>query len=139
MMTRLRRTALVTVLTSASAALLFSATAAFGADFDGSKRLICATVDAHACDPGETCLRGLPDDIGVPRFMRIDFADKTIAGPKRTTQIRYLDNSADQILMQGTELGYAWTVVIDKTDGTLSMSLLNRDDTYTVFGYCTPL
>jgi hypothetical protein len=133
MMTRLRRTALA----AASAALLCS-TAVFGADFDGSKRLICATVDAHACDPGEACLRGLPDDIGVPRFMRIDFAAKTIAGPKRTTQIRYIDTSADQILMQGTELGYAWTVVLDKTDGAMSMTLVSRDDAFTAFGYCTP-
>jgi hypothetical protein len=133
MMTRLRRTALA----AASAALLCS-TAVFGADFDGSKRLICATVDAHACDPGEACLRGLPDDIGVPRFMRIDFAGKTIAGPKRTTQIRYIDTSADQVLMQGTELGYAWTVVLDKADGSMSMTLVSRDDTFAVFGYCTP-
>jgi hypothetical protein len=131
MMTRLRRTALV-------AGLLCLTTAVFGADFDGSKRLICATVDAHACDPGEVCLRGLPDDVGVPRFMRIDFAEKTIAGPKRTTQIRYMDNSAYQILMQGTELGYAWTVVLNKTDGSMSMTLVNRDDTFAVFGYCTP-
>jgi hypothetical protein len=133
MMTRLRRTALA----AASAALLCS-TAVFGADFDGSKRLICATVDAHACDPGEACLRGLPDDIGVPRFMRIDFAAKTIAGPKRTTQIRYMDTGADQILMQGTELGYAWTVVLDKMDGAMSITLVSRDDAFTVFGYCTP-
>jgi hypothetical protein len=131
MMTRLRRTAL-------AAALLCSTTAVFGADFDGSKRLICATVDAHACDPGEACLRGLPDDLGVPRFMRIDFAAKTIAGPKRTTQIRYMDTSADQILMQGTELGYAWTVVLDKIDGAMSMTLVSRDDAFTAFGYCTP-
>ena len=131
MMTRLRQTALV-------AALLCSTTTVFGADFDGSKQLICATVDAHACDPGEVCLRGLPDDVGVPRFMRIDFAKKTIAGPKRTTQIRSIDTSADQVLMQGTELGYAWTVVIDKTDGAMSMTLVNRDDAFTVFGYCTP-
>ena len=131
MMTRLGRTALV-------AALLCSTTAVFGADFDGSKQLICATVDAHACDPGEACLRGLPDDLGVPRFMRIDFAAKTIAGPKRTTQIRYIDTGADQILMQGTELGYAWTVVLDKTDGAMSMTLVSREDAFTVFGYCTP-
>jgi hypothetical protein len=117
---------------------LLCSTAVFGADFDGSKRLICATVDAHACDPGEACLRGLPDDIGVPRFMRIDFAAKTIAGPKRTTQIRYMDTGADQILMQGTELGYAWTVVLDKIDGAMSMTLVSRDDAFTVFGYCTP-
>jgi len=133
MMTRLRRTAL-----AASAALLCATTAVFGADFDGSKPLICATVDAHACDPGEVCLRGLPDSIGIPEFMRIDFAKKTVAGPKRTTQIRYIDTSADQILMQGTELGYAWTVVLDKTDGAMSMTLVSRDDAFTVFGYCTP-
>jgi hypothetical protein len=134
MMTKLRRTALA----AASAALLCSTTAVFGADFDGSKPLICATVDAHACDPGEVCLRGLPDSIGIPEFMRIDFAKKTIAGPKRTTQIRYIDTSGDQILMQGTELGYAWTVVLDKIDGAMSMTLVSRDDAFTVFGYCTP-
>ena len=111
----------------------------FGADFDGSKRLTCATIDAHACDPGESCLRGLPDDIGAPRFMRVNFAERTITGPKRTTQIRYLDTSGDQILMQGTELGYAWSIALDKADGSMSMTLVNRDDTFVVFGYCTPL
>jgi hypothetical protein len=135
MMTRLRRTALVAGLASA---LLGLTTMVFGADFDGSRRLICATVDAHACGPGEACLRGLPDDIGAPRFMRVDFAEKTIAGPKRTTQIRYIDTSGGQILMQGTELGYAWTIVLDKADGSMSMTLVNREDTFVVFGYCTP-
>ena len=134
MMTRLRRTALA----AASAALLCSTTAVFGADFDGSKPLICATVDAHACNPGEVCLRGLPDSIGIPEFMRIDFAKKTIAGPKRTTQIRYMDTSADQILMQGTERGYAWTIALGTADGSMTLTLVSRDDAFTVFGYCTP-
>ena len=134
MMTSLRRTALA----AASTALLCATTAVFGADFDGSKPLICATVDAHACDPGEVCLRGLPDSIGIPEFMRIDFAKKTIAGPKRTTQIRYMDTSADQILMQGTERGYAWTIALGTADGSMTLTLVSRDDAFTVFGYCTP-
>jgi hypothetical protein len=131
MMTRLRRTALAT-------ALLCSTTVVFGADFDGSKTLICATVDAHACDPGEVCLRGLPDSIGIPQFMRIDFAKKTIAGPKRTTEIRYTDKSADQVLLQGTERGYAWTIVLDTNDGSMTLTLVNREDAFVAFGYCTP-
>jgi len=49
-----------------------------------------------------------------------------------------MDKSADQVLLQGTELGYAWTVVLDKTDGAMSMTLVSRDDAFTVFGYCTP-
>jgi hypothetical protein len=131
MMTRLMRTAL-------AAAVLCLATGAFAADFDGSKPLICATVDAHACDPGEVCLRDLPDSIGMPEFMRIDFAKKTIAGPKRTTEIRYVDKSADQVLLQGTELGYAWTIALDKTDGSMSLTLVSREDVFVVFGHCIP-
>ena len=73
----------------------------------------------------------------VRRFLA-DFADKTIAGPRRTTPIRYIDTSGDQVLMQGTELGYAWTMVVDKLDGSMSMTLVNRDETFAVFGYCIP-
>ena len=131
MMTRLRRTALAT-------ALLCSATGVLGADFDGSKPLICATVDAHACDPGEVCLHVLPDSIGMPEFMRIDFSRQTIAGPRRTTQIRSIDKSGDQLLLQGTELGYAWSIAIDKSDGSMSLTLVSRDDAFVVFGNCTP-
>jgi hypothetical protein len=122
---------------AAAFALLAIGSEAGAADFDGSKPLICATVDAHACDPGETCLRGLPDFVGMPQFMRIDFAGQTIAGPKRTAQIRFVDKGADQLLLQGTELGYAWTIVIDKTDGSMTVSLLNREEAYIVFGNCT--
>ena len=131
METRLKRTALAT-------ALLCSTTWAFGADFDGSKALICATIDAHACDPGETCLRGLPESVGVPEFMRIDFSRQTIAGPRRTTQIRSIDKSGDQVLLQGTDLGYAWSIAIDKSDGSMSLTLVNHDDAFVVFGNCTP-
>jgi hypothetical protein len=131
MVIKLGRTGLV-------AALLLSATHVLGADFDGSKGLICATVDAHACDVGEVCLRDLPDILGVPQFMRIDFTKKTIAGPKRTSPIRYMEKSADQMLLQGTELGYAWSLALDITDGSMALTLVNRDDAFVVFGYCIP-
>ena len=131
MMTRLGRTVLAT-------ALLCVTTFASGADFDGSRALICATVDADTCDPGKECLRNLPDDIGMPKFMRIDFAAKTIAGPKRTTQIRSLEQSDDQMLLQGIELGYAWSLALDKGDGSMSLTLVNRGEVYVVFGNCTP-
>ena len=49
--------------------------------------------------------------------MRIDFAKKTIAGPKHTTPIVSMNKNEQDILLQGTELGYAWTVAIDMQDG----------------------
>ncbi len=47
---------------------------ASAADFDGSKVLICAPVEAIDCAPGETCRKGAPADAGLPAFIRIDIA-----------------------------------------------------------------
>jgi hypothetical protein len=84
------------------------------------------------------CLRSLPDDVGAPKFLRVDVGKKTIGGAKRTTEMRYVENSEQQVLMLGTEMGYAWTIVLDKTDGTMTLSIANRDNAFLIFGYCTP-
>ncbi len=122
------------------AALLgFASASAWAADFDGSKPLICATVDGHDCDPGLSCLRALPAELGAPQFLRIDFAKKTIAGPARTTAIRFMDAGAEQTLMQGEEFGYAWTIALDGATGSLTLTLVNHDESLVLFGACTPL
>src|ERR1044072_8511572 len=83
---------------------------AFAADFDGSNPLICATIDAMDCVPGQDCTKGRAGDLGAPAFLRIDFTKKTIGGTKRTTPILSMDTSGKQILFQGKELEYGWTV-----------------------------
>ncbi|MFM0170242.1 hypothetical protein [Paraburkholderia sediminicola] len=108
------------------------------ADFDGSKPLLCATIDTHFCDVGEVCYRTLPATLGAPQFIRINFAKKTIAGPQRTTEIQHMERSDGQLLLQGTELGYAWSVALDTKAGTMSTTLVNREDVFVLFGACTP-
>jgi hypothetical protein len=112
---------------------------ASASDFDGSKLLICATVEATDCAAGEACTKGRPDDIGAPKFLRIDFAQKMIVGPKRTTPIVSIDKSNNQILLQGMELGYAWTLVLNQEDGTMTVTMVNREEVFVLFGSCTPL
>ncbi|WNC94134.1 hypothetical protein RI103_25560 [Paraburkholderia sp. FT54] len=109
------------------------------ADFDGSKPLLCATVDAHSCDPGLTCSRSLPGDIGAPLFLSLDFAKKTIVGPARTTPMRIASKDANQVIMDGTEMGYGWTLVLDSADGSMTLTIVNRDDALVLFGNCTAL
>jgi hypothetical protein len=109
------------------------------AEFDGSKPLLCATIDAHACDPGETCLRALPSELGAPQFMRIDFAKKTITGPQRVAPIRFMQTDESQIVLQGTEFSFAWTIVLDRGDGTIGVTLVNREDALVLFGACTAM
>jgi hypothetical protein len=116
-----------------------AAPAAMAGDFDGSKLLICAPVEAMDCASGEECTLGRPDDIGAPAFMRIDFAKKSIAGPKRTTQILFMEKGENQLLLQGTELGHAWTLALDQTNGKMAVTLVDREGVFVLFGSCTPL
>ncbi len=100
----LRATALAILVCSAPSWVLC-------ANFDGSKPLLCATIDAHFCDIGEVCYRTLPAILGAPQFMRINFAKKTVAGPQRTTDIRFMEPGDGKLLLRGTEMGYGWSNV----------------------------
>ncbi|MFM0716986.1 hypothetical protein PQQ53_10240 [Paraburkholderia strydomiana] len=111
----------------------------WAAGFDGSKPLLCATIDAHACDPGIACTRSLPDDIGAPRFLSLDFDKKVITGPARTTPMHVASKDANQIIMDGTEMGFGWTLVVDSTDGSMTLTIVNSQDAMVLFGNCTVL
>jgi hypothetical protein len=112
---------------------------AAAADFDGSKLLICAPVEAMDCASGQACTKGRPEDIAAPAFLRIDFKKKAILGPKRTTKIVSLEKSDQQLLLQGTELGYAWTLALDRASGRIAATLVDREGVIVLFGSCTPL
>jgi hypothetical protein len=121
-----------------SAAVIMTPAAVRAADFDGSKPLICATVETHECDIGESCKRGLAASVGAPQFMRIDFAKQVIAGPKRTTPFKNIEKDDKQVVLQGTELGLGWTIAIDAASGEFSAAMVNRETAVMLFGACTP-
>jgi hypothetical protein len=43
-----------------------------------------------------------------------------------------------QLLLQGTELDYGWSIALDTKTGALSATLVNREDVFVMFGACTP-
>jgi hypothetical protein len=108
-------------------------------DFDGSKKLLCATTNAMDCVSGAECVKGSPGVIGAPKFLRIDIAQKTVEGPKRTTPITSVDKGQEQIVLQGNELGFGWTIALDQEEGDIVATLVNRDGAFVLFGSCTPL
>ena len=109
------------------------------ADFDGSKPLLCASHVAIECTPGALCLQGTPFDMGAPAFMRIDFAGKIVAGPERTSPITAIEKSDTQLLIQGTELGFAWAIALDQASGSMVATATDRDGAFVIHGACTPL
>lgn len=123
----------------AAAFLALSVNGAFAADFDGSRALICATISASDCLRGEECQAGLPEDVGAPAFMRLDFSKKTVLGPKNASPILLQEKSDRQLLLQGREGSFAWTIAIEAENGYMTVALVSRSNAYVLFGNCTPL
>ncbi|HEX9179031.1 MAG TPA: hypothetical protein VF859_01450 [Burkholderiales bacterium] len=123
---------------SAAALLSLGFAPAVAGDFDGSKNLICAPVQAMDCLAGTECIAGTPDDIAFPAFIRLDFGKKAIVGPKRTTAIRTLEKSEAQLLLQGTEEKFGWTLALDQASGGMTITIAHAEGAFVLFGNCTP-
>jgi hypothetical protein len=108
-------------------------------EFDGSMALICASSEAIDCVPGHDCVKGGPETIGAPRFLRINFAKQEIIGTERTSPILRMDKGEKHIQLYGNELDMGWVVSIDRSTGRFSTSLVNADGAFVIFGVCTPL
>ncbi len=114
------------------------------ADFDGSKPLLCATIEAIECGPGDECLEGTAEGINAPQFFRIHFNEKTLSATKengedQSTGIRTMERVDGMLVMQGIEAGRAWSLVISEYTGKMSVSVAGDREGFVLFGVCTPL
>lgn len=118
---------------------LAATTTVVAEDFDGSKPLICATVEARDCVLRTECFSGEATHVGAPAFFRLDFKEKTIYGPERSSPIKSFEESPAAILLQGSEIGYALSIGINKQSGDFSASITNYEGSFLLFGNCTVL
>jgi len=107
--------------------------------FDGKKTLLCASVEAMDCVSGTPCVSGLPEEIGAPQFLKIDFAEKKIIGPKRTTPVLNIEKTDEQFLLQGIELNMGWLFALNRTTGKFTSTLADEEGAFVIFGACTVL
>jgi len=119
-------------------ALCVVAVPAVSADFDGSKPLICSTIETHDCSVGTRCERGLAEDINVPQFIRLDFAAKTISARGRTSKIGGYARSDGMLVIQGFENKRAFSATISEQSGKLVGAIAADEAGYVIFGACTP-
>ena len=109
--------------------------------FDGSKPLICASVETHDCEPGATCTKGLAEDIDAPQFIHLDF-EQGIAHTSRATgevQTAEIQSSIQQdgrLILQGVQLGLAWSMTIAEHDGAMALTVAGNERAFVIFGAC---
>lgn len=120
-------------------------------DFDGSKPLLCASMEIMECAPENGCTRVSADDVNAPQFFRINFADKLITG-KHTggdtvdSAIERSETVDGKLILQGAEDGIegvrdglGWSLAIAQDTGKMVLSASGDASAFVIFGACTPL
>ena len=122
---------------------------AAAADFDGSKPMLCASMNVQECVPGVGCEAVTPESINAPEFFRIDAKKKTVAGvmPDETRPANKINSSTkfdDKLILQGADEGVegvrddglAWSIAIDRTSGKMVLTASGDEVAFVIFGSC---
>ncbi len=117
---------------------MLMATVAAAADFDGSVPLECAANQGHDCLPGVAQCSALERDSDKDPVIKIDTAKKEIHSPFRTSvlPILYTTTNRESLVLQGADLQFAWSALVNRTSGALTVSIADRKGAYIVFGQC---
>jgi hypothetical protein len=118
------------------------ASQAMAGDFDGSKPLVCATIEAFENNPGGKCEGEPTQGINLPQFLRIDFEKKTIRGVREdgsvlTTPIKFMERVDGKLILNGIQNDVGWSLVISETTGKVTISAAKDQVGFVVFGACT--
>jgi len=120
--------------------------AAVGADFDGSKTLMCAAIDVVACAEaprGPVCSNGNARTFELAEFFRIDFGKKEVRATGNNANIvspvRHQENTETQTILQGVENDRGWSLAVDQESGHFSLSVAGKDLGFMILGACTAL
>jgi hypothetical protein len=96
------------------------------------------------CTGDQECESGPPWAWNIPQFVEVDLETKMLStteasGENRTTPAEVLRREDGVIVIQGMELGRAFSIVVSENLGSMSASIAAEDLTVSVFGACTPL
>ena len=126
--------------------------AAFAADYDGSKPLLCSSVTVNECLPNGACEHVMASAINAPDFFRIDVKKKNVAGAKagKDRPKNKIDSAkvlGDKLYVQGKDNGVegvrddglAWSVSIDQASGDMVLTASGDEVAFVIFGSCIVL
>jgi hypothetical protein len=112
------------------------------AEMDGSTPILCAMIAVNECDRWGVCDPIDPAAAGLPPFVRVNVAQKTLEatdGSGRKSEIQSVTVAKEQkrLLLQGGEQGRLWSAVIGQQGGELTAAILDHDGGFVVSGTCT--
>jgi hypothetical protein len=83
-----------------------------------------------------------PEIENIPRFLKVNFKNKTISateesGREDTSRIKNIERVNGNLILQGSENGRGWTMVISEETGKISATVSDEQAGFVVFGAST--
>ena len=124
--------------------LALAGSAARADDLTGQSKFLCAAVQATECREGTECGTDLPWNLNIPQFIEVDLGAKRLnttqaSGLNRATAIAHLSRADGFIVLQGFEMGRAFSFVIAEQTGRATVAVATGGRAVAVFAACTPL
>jgi len=121
----------------ALATALFSAAAVAG-DIDGTAPLICTDPVGYSCEPGKAQCSKVDPETNIEPQILIDPANKTVQTPYRADKLPVANSvlNEEQLQLQGTASRFAWSAVINRRTGNVTVTIGDRLGAYVIFGHC---
>ena len=107
--------------------------------------MICAVTQAISCQKGEDCQSGSTTASGMPVLLRINPGKNEIVSKKEngektpsTSKQTTTDDEGRFVKCQGVEPRGAWSTVVDKTTGSMTISVAaGENDAFIIYGTCS--
>lgn len=124
--------------------VILAASGVWADDLTGASKFLCASVQAAACLEGENCTVDVPWSFNIPAFVEVDLDAKLLSTTKasnenRSTPIAHVAREGGIIVLQGFEMGRAFSWVISEETGQVAVAVATEGKAVGVFGDCTPL
>jgi hypothetical protein len=105
---------------------------------DGDIRT-CALTKGIECAPDEGCTEWTIQEMGLPRFVRIDLTAKTITSldkeVSRNSKIASVERPEGLVVLHGTEQR-GWSMTLGEDSGALTLTASGDNEGFIVFGSC---
>lgn len=113
-------------------------------DIDGHDRFICSVGDVTMCTVDLRCETGPPWRFNIPDFIIFDLEARLLrtteaSHENRQTPILHITREDGLIVLQGFEMGRAFSFNIEEATGILVATSAKPQGFSGAFGVCTPL
>ncbi len=121
--------------------------AAWAADFDGSRPILCSVITVIECTPTVDRIVSA-ESIGMPQFLRVDVAQKKVwpaadKEGKRVSPIKRVEHLDGMLILQGADAGVrdkrdgtGWSATISETTGKFTLTAAGEKMAFVIFGAC---